>query len=283
MTSKHKSISAMLLSTLSFSMMGMFVKLAGDIPSTQKLIFRCITIMVVSLILMRRQDVHLRQIKHHKLLMLRSFFGTVGIICNYYAIDNMILSDSNIIFRLTTIILLLTSWIFLKEKVSMKQLFAIVVAFIGVVFVVKPEFSVAFIPYLVAINGALFAAFAYTTLRVLGQKEHYLAIVFYFAAFSFVFIAPYVFFNYQPMTLIQTVLVILAGLSAAGGQFGVTVAYKYAPASEVSIYNYFGVVFSAIISVIVFFDFPDVYSMIGYVIIFGAAYYMYKLKSHSKV
>lgn len=276
MTDRQKSIAAMVVSTLGFSLMGMFVKLAGDIPSTQKLIFRCITIMTVSLILMRREGTRLRDIKHHKWMLLRSILGTCGIICNYYAIDQLILSDFNIIFRLTTMILLLTSWIFLKERVSRERLFAIGVAFIGVVLVVKPAFSLEFVPYLAAIAGTVFAALAYTTIRVLGQKEHYLAIVFYFAATTFVVILPHVAMNFEPMTIYQLAYVILAGLCAAVGQFGVTVAYKLAPAKEVSIYNYLGVVFSAGLSIMVFAQFPDGFSILGYMIIFGASYYMYR-------
>ncbi len=234
---------------------------------------------------MRYQSVRLRDIKHHKWLILRSILGTGGIICNYYAIDHLILSDSNIIFRLTTIILLLTSWVFLKEKVSKRRLVAIFVAFVGVVFVVKPAFSVEFIPYLVAIGGATFAALAYTTLRVVGQKEHFMAIVFYFATFTFIVLLPYVIYNYQPMTMLDTFYVVTAGFCAAIGQFGVTIAYKLAPpAKEVSIYNYFGVVFSAVLSVVIFSDLPDGLSILGYFIIFGASYYMFKLKAkESKV
>ncbi len=283
LSNKSKSIWAMIISTASFTLMGMCVKLAGDIPSTQKLIFRAITIMCVSFILMKRQKVKLRKIKHHKWLMLRSLLGTCGIICNYYAIDHLILSDSNIIFRMTTMILLLTSWIFLGERVSAKQLLLILVAFLGVLLVVKPEFSLELVPYLIAILGACFAALAYTTLRVVGQKEHYMAIVFYFAAFTFVTILPYVIYNFQPMMPIQVIAVIAAGVFAAFGQFGVTVAYKLAPAKEVSIYNYLGVVFAAVISILVFRQMPDMYSVLGYIVIFAASYAMYKLNNRQVI
>ena len=43
-------------------------------------------------------------------------------------------------------------------------------------------------------------------------------------------------FFFEPMTLQQFLILIGAGAGAAVGQFGITAAYKYAPAREISIY-----------------------------------------------
>lgn len=281
MTKKQSSILSMLISALGFSFMGVFVKLTGDIPVIQKAIFRTSTIMVISFFMLKFYNLKLKNIKHHKLLLLRSILGTVGILLNYYALDKLILSDANTIFRLSTVFLIIFCWIFLKEKISFKQLITILVAFIGVVFIMKPALDINIIPYLVAILGAAFAAGAYTTLRPLGGSEHPITIVFYFSAFTTLVLSPYVILNFAPMTSIQLLYAILAGICAAIGQFGVTIAYKLAPAKEVSIYNYFGVVFSGILSIVIFEKFPDVLSIIGYIIVFGTSYYMYKQNSIS--
>ena len=45
---------------------------------------------------------------------------------------------------------------------------------------------------------------------------------------------------------------ILAGIFASLGQFGVTLAYKYAPAKEISIFDYSNIIFSAILSIFLF-------------------------------
>ena len=67
----------------------------------------------------------------------------------------------------------------------------------------------------------------------------------------------------------------MAGLSAAGGQFGITAAYTYAPAKEVSVYDYSQIIFAAGLGFIVFGDVPDVYSFIGYGIIILMAIIMF--------
>ena len=63
----------------------------------------------------------------------------------------------------------------------------------------------------------------------------------------------------------------MAGLAAAGGQFTITAAYSYAPAREISVYDYSQIVFAAIIGFLVFGQIPDFLSWIGYIVIISMA------------
>jgi len=278
MNNKNRSIIAMLFSAFAFSLMGVFVKAIPEIPVIQKSLFRTATVMIIFLIFMRKEKVKINSVNNHKLLIIRSVLGTMGILLNYYALDNLILSDANVIFRLSSIFVVIFSWIFLKENVSKKEILPIIGAFIGVGMIIKPEFSFEMIPYLLAILGAVFAAGAYTALRALGGKEHPTAIIFYFSTFTTIVLLPFVAMNFISMNLKQISFAVLAGVCAAGGQLGITLAYKYAPAKEVSIFNYFGVVFSAVFSIFVFGNIPDFLSVLGYIVVFGMAFYSYKLK-----
>ena len=77
------------------------------------------------------------------------------------------------------------------------------------------------------------------------------------------------------MTGIQVFYLILAGLSAALGQFSITPAYSYAPAKEISVYDYTQVIFTTLIGFIVFGTVPDMLSVIGYVVICFASVIMF--------
>ena len=86
------------------------------------------------------------------------------------------------------------------------------------------------------------------------------------------------------MTLLQLVFLLLAGLCASGGQFFITAAYSKAPAKEISIYDYSQIIFSTIISLIIFRDVPDLMSFLGYAVIIGAAIFnSYNSLKKSKV
>ena len=113
-------------------------------------------------------------------------------------------------------------------------------------------------------------------MRILGLKgEKGPFIVFVFSSFSCLCVLPWLLFHCEPMTGMQVLFLLLAGLSAAGGQFSVTAAYCYAPAREISVYDYSQIIFSAILGFFVFGQIPDVYSILGYGIICTMAVLMF--------
>ena len=73
----------------------------------------------------------------------------------------------------------------------------------------------------------------------------------------------------------QIFFLLLTGLAAAGGQFGVTAAYTYAPAREISVYDYTQIMFSAIMGLLVFGQLPDMLSFVGYCVIIAAGVIMF--------
>lgn len=281
MSDRNKGILLLLISALGFSMMGAFVKLSGDVPTTQKAFFRNIVAAVITLgFVLKHKERIFGKKENQKLLLSRSSLGAVGIVLNFYAIDNLVLSDAEMLNKLSPFILIIFSAIFLKEHARRYQIISIIVAFIGTLFIIQPEFSVEIIPYIVGVLGAVFAAGAYTMLRVLGNKEKHYTVVFYFSFFTTVLLLPFTIVFYEPMSLTQWIFLLLAGAFATVGQFGVTLAYKYAPASEISIFFYSTVVYSALLSVILFGQIPTLWSVLGYVIIFSASFYMFLKNNH---
>ena len=171
---------------------------------------------------------------------------------------------------------ILLSLIFLKEYIQKYQITAMLVAIVGMLFVVKPEFSSEILPALTGLLSGIFAASAYTAVRALSTREAPYTIVFYFSFFSVIALLPFVIFTYEPMSRIQIIYLVLAGLSAAVGQIGITVAYSYAPAKDISIFTYASIIFTALIGFVLFKEAPDFYAVIGYIIILGASYYMFE-------
>jgi len=148
-------------------------------------------------------------------------------------------------------------------------------AFIVALFIIKPSFNLEMIPALIGLLGGISAAGAYTCVRALGNKEQPNTIVFYFSFFSSIVILPFMLSVYKPMSVIQLSYLILAGIFASVGQFGITLAYKFAPAKEISIFDYTNIIFSALISLVIFGVLPDWRSFIGYIIIFTASLYIF--------
>lgn len=256
--------------------MTLFVKLAGDLPAIQKTFFRNLISAIIAFVFVIYNKERLFGKRENQLVLLaRSIFGTLGIIFLFYAIDNLVMSDADMLNKMSPFLVIIFSAIFLKEKVLPFQIYTIIIAFIGMLFIVKPSFSVEVVPYMVGVLSAIFAAVAYTFLRVLGNREKFYTVVFYFSFFSTVVLLPFLIIFYEPMTGQQLTYLLLAGLFATLGQFGITLAYKYAPAKDISIFTYSTVIFTTILSVVFFSEAPDLYSVIGYIVILSAMTYMF--------
>lgn len=158
------------------------------------------------------------------------------------------------------------------------QATAVAIAFCGAILVVKPGFAVSgvLIPSIIGVTGGFCAGVAYTLVRVLGQRgERGPFIVLFFSAFSCIVTLPFLIFDFHPMSATQIITLLLAGLSAAGGQFTITAAYTHAPAREVSVFDYTQIVFAAGLGFLFFNQIPDLFSILGYCMISGVAVWMF--------
>lgn len=278
MSKKQKAIFYIILSAFCFSLMNMFVKLSGDLPSIQKSFFRNIVAMLVAAFMLMRSKTSFHfEKKNLPLLILRSTFGTLGILFNFYAVSQLNLSDASMLNKLSPFFVIIFSYLFLKERITLSQFSCVTIAFIGSIFIIKPTFDfVQMLPALIGFAGGLSAGAAYTTVRALslrGEKGAF--IVFFFSSFSCLVTLPYLLFSYVPMSIPQLLFLLLAGISASGGQFAITAAYANAPASEISIYDYTIVIFSALWSFFLWGEVPDMLSVIGYYIVFGSSFFMF--------
>lgn len=283
MNPKNKGIILIILSAFFFALMNVMVRLAGDLPSIEKSFFRNFVAMFFALAAIKKNQVPFFVPKGQlKPLLIRSLCGTMGILCNFYAVDHLMVADASILNKLSPFFAIIFSFLLLREKIHPFAAACVFSAFIGSLFVIKPGFDfTATFPALIGLLGGLGAGIAYTYVRILGQngvKGPF--IVFFFSAFSCLVTLPYLLFSYHPMSPSQFGILILAGLFASGGQFTITAAYTFAPAREISIYDYSQIIFSTILGFLFFGQIPDYLSFLGYGIIVLASVAMFLFNQH---
>ena len=274
----YKGIIRIVMSAFFFAFMNMFVRLSGELPALQKSFFRNLIAFICAGAVLAKNKQPIKVPKNAWLpLLLRAGFGTVGIFCNFYALGILDLADASILNKMSPFFAIIFSIFILKEKIKPAQLLIVLGALAGAVCVIKPSFSnVLTVPAFIALCGGMCAGLAYTFVRDLGQKGVKGSfIVFFFSGFSCLSVVPFLIFQYSPMTIKQLVFLLLAGLSAAGGQFSITAAYCHAPAKDVSIYDYSQIIFASLLGYIIFGQIPDLLSWIGYIIIVSMALLMF--------
>ncbi len=266
-----------------FALMNLFVRTAGDLPVMQKVFFRNLiaAIFACAVLLRSKKKFHIQSKSSLLFLFLRSLIGFIGVILNFFAIDRLNISDASILNKLSPFFAIIFSVFLIKEKPKLWEIAFVILAFVGAVFVINPSLSWEVIPAIAGFGGGMCAGFAYTCVRVLGKKgERGEMTVFFFSAFSTVVALPFLIAFYQPMSAWQLISLLLAGLSATGGQFFITSAYRHAPAKELAVYDYAQVLFAALLGFFFLDQIPEWNSFVGYVIIIGAAVGKYLVQRH---
>lgn len=278
MKQKNVGIILIICAGFFFSLMTFFVKLSGDLPTIQKAFFRNAVALLVAFVMLLKNGEGFNINKNCKIPMfMRCACGTAGLICNFYAIDHMNIADANMLNKLSPFFAIIMSIVVLHEKVKAIEWGSVIIAFSGALLIIKPSFNFSFLYAMIGVLGGLGAGIAYTYVRkmgILGQKGT--VIVFCFAAFSCITIFPFLVYQYKPMTLLQFGFLMLAGISATGGQFCITAAYTKAPAREISVFDYTQVLFAALLGFFILYEVPDILSIMGYFVIIGTAVFKWK-------
>ena len=270
MSSKSKGILFIVLAALSFALMNTCVRLAGDINTFEKAFFRNFVAALITGVIMLRNRVPTKLNRESRLLVLgRVLLGTLGLVCNFYAVSRINLADANMLNKLSPFFAVIFSALLLKEKMSLRQLLIVLGTFAASLLIIKPTpANLQLVPSLVGALGGVAAGGAYTCLR--GATTHgapRTLVVFCFSVFSTLVMLPLALINFTLPSPLQLLWLLLCGVFGACGQFSITAAYTFAPAREIAVYDYSQIIFSALLGFFIFDQLPDALSFLGYTII----------------
>lgn len=279
MENKSKGIILILLSSFFFALMASTVKSLGDIPLAEKIFFRNILGFLIALYVVRKRKKPIFG-NNHKYLVLRSILGLLGVACYFFALSIMPLADTVILNKLSPFFVLILAALFLKEKIKKYHTIALILAFVGAGFVIKPQFNMSMIPSLIALLSALFAGSTYTIIRYLRFSDSPETIVLYFTFVSCVSVLPFMAMGQFVMpSAIEALQLFALSVLSTTAQFLMTNAYRYAPAGELSIYSYANIIFSTILGLIIWAEMPDIFSILGGILILSAGFINYYWKA----
>jgi len=262
------------LAGLSFSLVGVAIRMSGDVPVYEKVFFRSIvSLVVMGAFALRGHEKPFARDGCVKLLLLRGAFGTVGMTLYFFAISRLALADATILNKLSPFFVTVFAVAFLKEKLSKHTVPALVVAFVGAALVIKPQLDIRAAAATAGLLSAAGSGAAYTVVRFLRGKVSPYRVVFFFALVSSVAMVPPMLLRYVMPTGRQLAFMLGAGVFATTGQLFLTLAYHQAPATKISIYNYAHVLFAFLLGLALWGEVPDAVSIAGAVLILLAAVY----------
>lgn len=277
-TNKTKAIVFMLLSAASFSVMQMGVKLSGGtIPMMEQVFVRNLFTLFIGYYMVRSTGTGspFGKKENQGALMARSILGYLGVVMYFYASRNMNAADATLLHRSSPFFVVIFSCLFLKERMTKVHAGVLITAAIGAICVIRPQFNSDVIPAAIGLLSAVGAGGAYTIISYLKGREHNGVIIFYFSLVSCLISIPFMIGDFVIPNVFELFMLFVIGASASIGQVFLTFAYKNAPAGEVSIYNFSGIIFSCLLGYILLHEVLDFMSILGISIIISAALVMF--------
>ena len=275
--SKYAAIICMIVSALSYSIMQFCVKLTPNIPIMEKILIRNLFSMIIAFIIIKKKKLSLfGKKKNQKYLFGRTLGGYLGMNLFFIGTMQVTLSAAAIINKLSPFVVMILAYFFLKEKITKYHIIALTMALLGSWLVIKPQFNTSIMPIVILLISAILSGIAFTSLRALGDKENEYTIIFHYSFISVVISIPFLIFNFVLTDLKSTLILLSVGIFAAIGQIALTYAYKLAPASEVSIYDYSNIIFSSLIGYFFLQEQLDWIEIVGIIIIIASSVIVYK-------
>jgi len=263
---------------LAFSLMTVFVKLAGQrLPSQEVVLARALVSLVLSWLLLRRRGLSPWG-THRGLLFLRGLLGGLALACVFYSVTVLPLADATVLQYLYPTFTALLAALILGERAGRGVLVASIVSLAGVVMVSKPSVLLGTtapaldpVHVAVAIAGAVLTALAYIDVKRLASLEHPLVIVFWFPLVTVPLTVPTLIGSFVWPQGIEWLWLLGVGVCTQAGQVLFTSGLLYESATRATALTYLQVVFAAMWGALFFGEVPDATTALGAMLVVSGA------------
>lgn len=245
----------MLWASVAFAVMAAFSHWAGERCDWQLVtVSRASIAFLFSLAVARISGVKL-VIRGPKTLWVRSLAGSTSLLCNFYALTHLPVSDALTLMNTAPIWVTLLLWLVFKNKPTNGIVIAVLTSVAGIALIQQPHFQSGKFACFMALCGAFFTSIAMLGLNRL-QSIDPRAIIVHFSGVASVATVAFLAFTDRKNYFLQLngnhilIPLVMVGVAGVAGQIGMTLAFAKGHASRVSVVALtqilFGLAFDAI-------------------------------------
>ena len=212
---------------------------------------------------------------NRKLQLLRSLLSILESGCFILAFRYLSLADAHSIGALTPIVVVVLSYIFLREKISPRIWFAVFIGFIGVLIVMRPGLTVFDPASLIPLAAAFFLGLYQIITRKVSAVDNNETSLFYAGIVGMFLMGFISFFYWKPISVDFILMFLGVGALYSSGVYFQIVALSKARASIVQPFHYTLIFWSIIFGFLFYKDIPDLFTITGAVVIIISGVYIF--------
>lgn len=267
-----KGVLFMLLSALIGALNGAVAKyLSQSMDPIEIVFYRNLIGVLIVLYSFKKFSVSIDTSKLH-LLFLRGVFGALAMVLFFYTIATIPLGEAVVLNKTSPFFVTILAYYLMKESITLRIFFALIIGFIGIIFIMKPFGVDISVEHILGVLGGFFAACAYATIKKIKDIYDARVIMLSFMGVGvliplglFLF-TPYVHFKIHTDIFIWALIIFMAIISTAS-QWFLTRAYSISRASIIGVVSYSNIPFAIGFGVILGDSLPDLYTFLGIVLI----------------
>jgi len=203
------------------------------------------------------------------LLVLRGIFGTIALVCIFYAVRNMPLNISTVIQYTYPIFISIFAGILINEKITKNLIIASITGWLGILIILNPSqlsslnIELNNLTIGIAFLGAISTSLAYIAVKKLSSTEDVFVIIKYFPLISVITLSPIVLINWVTPNINDFIWIIGIGLFTQAGQTFLTLGIKKLQTSEAATINYLQVFFGSLWGILFFNELININFIMG--------------------
>jgi drug/metabolite transporter (DMT)-like permease len=277
-SANSKGIAWMLLAIVLFTLMDAAAKGLIDIYPAPQVVWARFTgqAVLVLLFLSRRGVLTSLQTQHPWLHMLRSAFQLGATTFFFLSLAYIGLPEATALADISPILITLGAALFLGERLDGAKIFAVFIALIGALIIIRPGMGVFSLAALLPLACAVCFAGNSLLTRFIGSKETPWGSLLHAALFGCIALSLALPFFWTPIAPRHFAAFAMIGVLGTCAQFCIIRSFSIAEAMVVAPFTYFGILFATLWGGIFFGQYPDQWTIVGALVIVASGLYVWR-------
>ena len=262
-----KGVLFMLLSALISALNGAVAKILSETMDPLEIVFYRNLLGVLIIVYSLKKFPRVIDSSKLHLLFLRGLFGALAMVLFFYTIATIPLGEAVVLNKTSPFFVTILAYYFMKESISIRIFFALIIGFIGIIFIMKPFGVEISFEHILGVLGGFFAASAYATIKKIKDIYDARLIMLSFMGIGLFIPLGLSFTSYLEFQIYTDpyiwLLVCFMAIISTASQWFLTRAYSLSQASIIGVVSYSNIPFAIGFGIMLGDVFPDFYTFLG--------------------